>query len=386
MKFRVALVACTLLWSVGLGARVGLVRQNPPPATPPAPTATPQTPPATPPAEKPAPKKNRFDTLDDDDDKPAQKPTQKPAEGQKPDEKTQAGPDQKKPRFAFEDEETDKPKDDPNASPYIGTARCVKCHLKQSKPYYEGPHGREWDERSPARDLGCETCHGPGRAHDADPGKKGLVKMFTRMPPQDATKVCMTCHYKSQHALWAGSTHEARNVTCVNCHSVHSAKSEHNHLRGIDVVETCGKCHPDKASKMQRSAHMPVREGKMDCSSCHNPHGSTNVRLLKKGSTVNESCTSCHAEKRGPFLWEHAPVAEKCSTCHDPHGSSNSRMLVTKETMLCQRCHIGTRHPATPYDGAQLAANNNRLIVRGCINCHQTIHGSNHPSGQWFQR
>jgi hypothetical protein len=54
--------------------------------------------------------------------------------------------------------------------------------------------------------------------------------------------------------------------------------------------------------------------------------------------------------------------------------------------MLCQRCHIGTRHPATPYDAAALAAGNNRLISRGCINCHQTVHGSNHPSGQFFER
>ena len=58
----------------------------------------------------------------------------------------------------------------------------------------------------------------------------------------------------------------------------------------------------------------------MTCSSCHNVHGSTNVRLLRAGTTIDESCTSCHAEKRGPFLWEHAPVAESCTTCHDPHG------------------------------------------------------------------
>ena len=51
---------------------------------------------------------------------------------------------------------------------------------------------------------------------------------------------------------------------------------------------------------MQRSGHMPLREGKMDCSSCHDPHGSTNVRMLKVGNWVNETCVSCHTEKRGP--------------------------------------------------------------------------------------
>lgn len=63
----------------------------------------------------------------------------------------------------------------------------------------------------------------------------------------------------------------------------------------------------------------------------HNPHGSTNQRLLKAGTTVNESCISCHAEKRGPMLWEHAPVVDSCVNCHDPHGPNNDRMLSAKQ-------------------------------------------------------
>ena len=105
-------------------------------------------------------------------------------------------------------------------------------------------------------------------------------------------------------------------------------------------------CHRDKVAKLDRSGHMPVREGKMECSSCHNPHGSTNVRLLKTGNSINEACASCHAEKRGPFLFEHAGVSgDSCATCHDPHGSNNDRMLVAKLPFLCQRCHNHTRHP-----------------------------------------
>ena len=63
------------------------------------------------------------------------------------------------------------------------------------------------------------------------------------------------------------------------------------------------------------------------------------------GSSVAESCMSCHTEMRGPMLWEHAPVRENCATCHDPHGSSNDRMLAVRMPMLCQRCHVATRHP-----------------------------------------
>jgi DmsE family decaheme c-type cytochrome len=114
------------------------------------------------------------------------------------------------------------------------------------------------------------------------------------------------------------------------------------------------------------------------------------VRQLRKGDSIAELCTSCHADKRGPYLWEHAPGRDGCVTCHDPHGSSNERMLVAKPPIMCQRCHVATRHPSTIYDGALIgsatASPSVRIIARSCVTCHASIHGSNHPSGQRFVR
>lgn len=278
------------------------------------------------------------------------------------------------------------PKQVPVAQNYVGVAKCMSCHAVQAQGYRESPHARKWDDRAPAADHGCETCHGAGQSHVDDVGAKDRLRNFKKIAPRKASAVCMTCHNRQEHAQWQGGMHDARNVTCISCHSIHTPKSEKAHLKGATVIETCAQCHREKVAKLQRSGHMPVREGKMDCSSCHNQHGSTNVRLLRTGNTVNEFCTGCHAEKRGPFLWDHPPVRENCVTCHDPHGSTNDRMLVAKAPMLCQRCHVSTRHPATPYDGVALVSRNNRLVNRGCVNCHSNIHGSNHPSGQFFQR
>jgi predicted CXXCH cytochrome family protein len=235
------------------------------------------------------------------------------------------------------------------------------------------------------------------------------MRRFRQMAPEAASEACLTCHRRGDHALWEGSAHEARNLSCITCHSVHDAKSIDDRprvpaalagpeegARAVPMVGTaqltaeselqlCGRCHRDKIVKLDRSGHMPVREGKMQCSSCNNPHGSANVRLLRAGHSVVEACTSCHADKRGPFLWEHAPVTENCATCHDPHGSANERMLVAKLPMLCQRCHIHTRHPSTIYDGAVIGTSN-RLYARSCVTCHSNIHGSNHASGNMFVR
>ncbi|MBI4486432.1 MAG: DmsE family decaheme c-type cytochrome [Acidobacteria bacterium] len=245
-------------------------------------------------------------------------------------------------------------------------------------------HGRMQDPRSPASAQGCETCHGPGRKH-ADSGDPALVARFTTMPARDANATCVSCHNRGTHTQWSGSMHDARNVSCVTCHSVHSPQSEAAQLRTATQIQTCAQCHRPQVLKVQRSAHMPLREGKLECASCHNPHGSTNVKMLRVGNWVNESCVSCHTEKRGPFLWEHAAGRESCISCHDPHGSSNDRLLVAKLPMLCQRCHIGTRHPSTIYDDA-VRTTSNRLFGRSCVNCHQNIHGSNHPAGHTFLR
>ena len=272
---------------------------------------------------------------------------------------------------------------------YIGDETCLGCHDEQKKGYADSMHGRSEHPRAPAAKLGCETCHGPGAKHEEEPDNPSLIRAFLKMPPREVSETCLTCHRRDQHALWETSSHDARNMSCVTCHSVHAFKSEHAQLKTTSELQTCATCHRDKIAKLDRSGHMPVREGKMECSTCHNPHGSTNVRMLRKGDSIAETCTSCHADKRGPYLWEHAPSRDGCVTCHDPHGSSNERMLVAKPPILCQRCHVMTRHPSTIYDGALIgsgATPSVRIYARSCVTCHSAIHGSNHPSGQRFIR
>jgi DmsE family decaheme c-type cytochrome len=283
------------------------------------------------------------------------------------------------------------------AGDYVGEATCLTCHQNMEKGYRATAHGRAWDSRTPAATThGCETCHGPGRAHVDGGGDKTKIRSFKTMDGVQASATCTTCHNRGTHLMWPNSAHENRQVGCLGCHGVHTFKSEKTQLKQATEVQLCAQCHRDKTQRVLRTSHMPlssspVREehgAVMTCTSCHNPHGSTNVRMLKVGTDINESCTSCHADKRGPYLWEHAPVVESCVTCHDPHGSNNDRMLVAKLPMLCQRCHVTSRHPPTPYDLYQLqnTTGSNRIAGRGCVNCHQNIHGSNSPSGEAFIR
>lgn len=281
-----------------------------------------------------------------------------------------------------------KPAPKPAAAPppgdYVGEATCLGCHGDQK--YDRTAHGHAFNERTPAANRGCESCHGPGKAH-AESGDVTLIRNFKTIPASEASETCATCHNRGTHALWAGSQHDQRNVSCVTCHSVHAAKGAPQ-LKASTQMELCATCHRNVVNRQHRFNHMPVRENALTCTSCHNVHGSTNVRLLRVGTTIDESCQSCHAEKRGPYLWEHAPVSESCITCHDPHGSNNDRMLVAKQPFLCQRCHVTSRHPPTVYDGFVLnnSSNANKIAGRGCTVCHQMVHGSNAPSGKALLR
>ena len=119
-------------------------------------------------------------------------------------------------------------------------------------------------------------------------GDKALIKNPTTLTPTQASEMCTSCHNRSSHSEWEGSKHDSRSVGCTSCHSVHAAKSEGGQLKTRSISENCATCHKNESNKVRKSSHMPVAEGKMECSSCHNPHGSTNLRQLRVGNWINE--------------------------------------------------------------------------------------------------
>lgn len=256
------------------------------------------------------------------------------------------------------------------------TATCAGCHDAEVKAYTGTPHelAFAYGAKGELQARSCEACHGARSQHMANPGRE-LAPDASRQ-----TAICLECHQGGTRLNWQSGAHQVAGVGCASCHTVMAKKSESGLLAARDEATLCYSCHADVRGQMQKTYHHPVREGKIACSDCHNVHGSVGKSLLK-GATVNETCFNCHQEKRGPFVWEHAPVRENCANCHDAHGSNQRDLLNAKGSFLCLECHSYGGHINLPrYNRTS------NPYGQGCVNCHTTQHGSNSPSGAKFTR
>ena len=276
-----------------------------------------------------------------------------------------------------------------------GADTCLKCHDESSKfpvlSIFKTRHAQPADPRTPFAKLQCEACHGPGGPHaeEVPEGQKQApIRTFGLKSPVPATEqnqACLGCHQDQARISWKGSPHGGNDVPCAACHKVHA---EHDAvLKVATQPEVCYACHKVQRAEFDKPSVHPVRFAQMQCSSCHEVHGAMAEHLLVK-PTLNETCYTCHAEKRGPFLWEHAPVVEKCTNCHVPHGSTHPTLLAKRAPLLCQECHSQVGHPSVARTGAGLPGGNASgfLLSGACTNCHSQVHGSNDPSGVKLMR
>lgn len=275
-----------------------------------------------------------------------------------------------------------------------GADTCIACHDNaETLAIFRTKHAVQTDPRSPFGhgQLQCEACHGAGGAHAA------RVRRGQERPPVirfgSATKtsislqndMCLNCHDADVGFGWHAGPHGNDEVACAGCHVSHEPRDAV--LQTSTQSEVCYGCHQLQRSETLKAFSHPIFEGKMACSSCHSPHGATTELQLVR-QTVNDTCYQCHTEKRGPFLWEHAPVSEDCALCHSPHGSNHPGMLTRRAPLLCQSCHSQSGHPSIARDADGLATGtpSQFLLGQSCLNCHTQVHGSNHPSGSKLTR
>jgi len=270
----------------------------------------------------------------------------------------------------------------------VGSDTCATCHKDISGNFRHAFHALQGVE--------CEDCHGPGSLHVQGGGDVSKIISFPSRPAEDANGVCLSCHAQDEKLRnWFAGTHATNGIRCTECHQIHPAQTPavavsrmnfettgpgnvtllekmvpENNVKLAprrQINEACLKCHQAQRAEMSLPYHHPLREAKMTCVDCHDPHGGPAGNNLQ-AADVNQLCLSCHAQYRGPFMYQHPPVNENCLICHVPHGSPNTNLLAVSQPALCMQCHAGH------HDGANLP------LVDRCTNCHGSIHGSDVPT------
>jgi DmsE family decaheme c-type cytochrome len=274
---------------------------------------------------------------------------------------------------------------------YVGSSPCKTCHADVWLNFYKNPHyksiasGKESPERT-----GCESCHGPGQAHLEARGGKTTIRAFSVIDSRQVLDACLACHEKEfNRSQIRRSPHTIGGVVCSNCHSIHKSAVPRQ-LLARQQNDLCYSCHGSVRAQFSMPFKHRVNEGAMQCTDCHNPHGTASVswrmgvrpNLALTSSDGEQSCLKCHADKRGPFAFEHAAVRlDGCETCHNPNGSTNPRMLRRPVVFtLCLECHTGGGNFGRQGDGIKLQSSSHNMAdprYQNCTSCHVRIHGSN---------
>ncbi len=267
---------------------------------------------------------------------------------------------------------------------YVGSESCADCHDEVVDNFSKTIHGRieAFETKPMGVQKGCESCHGPASKHiDEEDPSKILTFKGRKLTPQEKSAICLQCHRSGDVMDWKGSKHDLSNVACTDCHTVHKNTGRYSLKK--PEPQLCYKCHQKQRGQAYMPSHHPIKEGKMVCTDCHNPHTSANRWMLRTDERINDLCFKCHADKEGPFVFEHAPVVENCVICHEPHGTVANNLLKQNEPFICLQCHHLHFHAGlSAHEGYGIGKINaiQQVMTTKCTECHSQIHGSNQPS------
>jgi predicted CXXCH cytochrome family protein len=198
---------------------------------------------------------------------------------------------------------------------------CAGCHSTGSDHY-----AQKWVEQN----IACESCHGPGKAHSDKPKADNIVNP-ARLSVARSMDVCLSCHLAGKppgdeyawpigyqpgmelSKFWTGFEPEAGKQTAEFWHNGSAHK---NRVQGNTFAQS-------------------VMHGVgLQCSNCHESHGSRHRSMTVKSADTNALCLTCHGPEKnvGPkykTISDHThhgltSAGSRCIECHMPKTGSNA--------------------------------------------------------------
>ncbi len=233
----------------------------------------------------------------------------------------------------------------------IWNITCFNCHATNLDAGFNVAN-RTYDTKWTEMGLGCETCHGPGRAHIA------LMRDWEKNPAAKPAYDTSASNRAlgSTLKIFSPRTAEPRQVfdTCAYCHG-----NKNNLFLGflpgrrmedfalpflvsqpMPPDDPQGDFWPDgRASRFNRPQALTLSgcfiKGNVTCTSCHVAHGSRQEHSLKVPIAESDKlCTQCHESLAVPAAVEQHtrhPFSSKGSRCVECHMSDvNWRLLIRR--------------------------------------------------------
>jgi predicted CXXCH cytochrome family protein len=207
---------------------------------------------------------------------------------------------------------------------FVGNKECTECHAETTEHFGSATHAKVTIADEKVGSIGCEACHGAGSLHVKSGGEKGTIVNPMKSP------------------------------------------------------DACFQCHLEKRGEFSLPNAHAVSTGQMSCGECHDPHTGNAVKGTGASlHTQTETCTECHSAQKGPFIFKHNALKEGCTSCHNPHGSVNLKMLKAPDSNLCLQCHATGSSPGMLFAGGRDHAGNPVNGSCWVAGCHEAMHGSN---------
>lgn len=202
---------------------------------------------------------------------------------------------------------------------------CLACHTGRLQ---REPLGWETDTNALFAEeaIGCERCHGPGRAHvelfqnsDARQVKNPRIVNPARLEPALRDAVCLQCHFSGNRILREGKT----------AWDFRPGEPLESVWLVLLQADDLGPDAPEKVvSHVQQTFSSRCQQqsaGRLSCFTCHDPHKVPAAEEVP--GYYRSKCLTCHTPDscQAPPADRQATVpADSCIACHMPKlGAAN---------------------------------------------------------------
>ena len=221
--------------------------------------------------------------------------------------------------------------------------------------------------------VGCEKCHGPGSEHVKQPVRATVINP-ARLTSMKATDTCIQCHSQGkplvnpvagQYYDWPTGFHagmdlqkvwglEEHKLGVTNFTHFGDGTSHKNRMQGNDFVQslmytrgvTCSSCHDPHGTTNNADLRKPAQQM---CLTCHSANGANGPRAVSveahthhKADSAGSECIACHMPKTSqtianvnvrshtfkfvtPKLTEDFQIANPCLGCHADKNTAWAR-------------------------------------------------------------